>query len=175
MDESGETYNHVKTRLTKSKDDRVIDGVCGGLAEYFGIDTVIVRLAFVVFTLINGFGILLYIILMIIMPKPESDEQVPISKTIEENVQGMAEQVKDIIEEVGKDVDKNASDSKVTRQQKIKESHQRSKWLGAILILLGIVFLFDELNMFWWFKEDLFWPIVLIFIGLWMLIKRGGK
>lgn len=93
MDESGETYNHVKTRLTKSKDDRVIDGVCGGLAEYFGIDTVIVRLAFVVFTLINGFGILLYIIFMIIMPKPESDEQVPISKTIEDNVQEMAGQV----------------------------------------------------------------------------------
>ncbi|MCL7410262.1 MAG: PspC domain-containing protein [Methanosarcinaceae archaeon] len=175
MDENSETYNSTKTRLTKSRDDRVIDGVCGGLAEYFGIDTVIVRLAFIVFTLINGFGILLYIIFMVIMPKPEDDENTPISKTIEQNVQGMAEQVKDIVEDVTKDLDKNTSDTTATRQQKIRQSHQRSGWFGAILILLGIVFLFDELNLFWWFNEKFFWPLILILIGLWMLIKRGGR
>ena len=174
MEENSETYNSAKTRLTKSRDDRVIDGVCGGLAEYFGIDTVIVRLAFVVFTLINGFGILLYIIFMVIMPKPEDDEHTPISKTIEQNVQGMAEQVKDIVEDVTKDIDKKTPDT-TAGQQKIRQSHQRSKWFGAILILLGIVFLFDELNLFWWFDEKFFWPLILILIGLWMLIKRGGR
>ena len=175
MEERSGTYNSAKTRLTKSRDDRVIDGVCGGLAEYFGIDSVIVRLAFVVFTLINGFGILLYIIFMVIMPKPEDDEHAPISKTIEQNVQEMAEQVKDIVEDVSKDLDKKASDTTAAGQQKIRQSHQRSKWLGAVLILLGIVFLFDELNLFWWFNEKLFWPLILILIGLWMLIKRGGR
>ncbi|MDO9517026.1 MAG: PspC domain-containing protein [Methanosarcinaceae archaeon] len=174
MDENSETYNSTKTRLTKSRDDRVIDGVCGGLAEYFGIDTVIVRLAFVVFTLINGFGILLYIILMVIMPKPEDDEHTPISKTIEQNVQGMAGQLKDIVDDVTKDLDKK-TDTTAAGQQKTRQSHQRSKWFGAILILLGIVFLFDQLNLFWWFNEKFFWPLILILIGLWMLIKRGGK
>jgi phage shock protein C len=38
----------MSTRVTKSKTDKVIDGVCGGLAEYFGIDSVLVRLVFVV-------------------------------------------------------------------------------------------------------------------------------
>ena len=175
MGESGETYNSAKTRLTKSRDDRVIDGVCGGLAEYFGIDAVIVRLAFVVFTLINGVGILLYIIFMVIMPKPEDAEHVPISKTIEQNVQDMAEHVKDIVDDVSKDLDKKPSDTTAAGQQKIRQSHQRSKWFGAVLILLGIVFLFDELNLFWWFNEKFFWPLVLILIGLWMLVKRGGR
>ncbi|HWQ96436.1 MAG TPA: PspC domain-containing protein [Candidatus Methylomirabilis sp.] len=36
------------TRITKSKTDRVIDGVCGGLAEHFGIDSLLVRLAFAI-------------------------------------------------------------------------------------------------------------------------------
>lgn len=175
MDESGETYNHTKTRLTKSRDDRVIDGVCGGLAEYFGIDAVIVRLVFVVFTLINGLGILLYIIFMVIMPKPEDDEHTPISKTIEQNVQEMAEQVKDIVEDVGKDIDKKPSETTAAGEQKATQSHKRSGWFGAILILLGIVLLFDQLNLFWWFDDKFFWPLVLILIGLWMLIKRGGK
>jgi len=49
----------------------VIWGVCGGIAEYFKVDPVIVRLAFVVLVLINGVGILLYIILAIIMPDAE--------------------------------------------------------------------------------------------------------
>jgi phage shock protein PspC (stress-responsive transcriptional regulator) len=59
----------MTTRITKSKTDRVIDGVCGGLAEYFGIDSLLVRLAFVALMFINGIGVILYIIFVIIMPK----------------------------------------------------------------------------------------------------------
>ncbi|MBN2488624.1 MAG: PspC domain-containing protein [Methanosarcinaceae archaeon] len=175
MSSSKETHNPAKTRLTKSKDDRVIDGVCGGLAEYFEIDSVIVRLAFFIFTFINGFGILLYIILMIIMPKPDSNEQTQPSKIIEENVQRMGEQVKDIIENIGEQMDESAGEKITGPDQKMKKSHERSKWFGALLILLGIFFLLDELNLFWWFNEDLFLPLLLILIGIWMLIKRGDR
>ena len=55
--------------MTRSRKDRIIFGVCGGLAEYFGIDAVIIRLAFVVFTIIEWLGVLLYIILAIIIPE----------------------------------------------------------------------------------------------------------
>ena len=175
MNSSTETHNPAKTRLTKSKDDRVIEGVCGGLAEYFGIDSVIVRLAFFIFTFINGYGIILYIILMIIMPKPDSDEQTQPSKIIEENVQCMGEQVKDMIENIGEQMDESAGGKVTDPDQKMKKSHERSKWFGALLILLGIFFLLDELNLFWWFNEDLFLPLLLILIGIWMLIKRGDR
>jgi phage shock protein PspC (stress-responsive transcriptional regulator) len=56
-------------RLYKSTKDKAIFGVCGGLAEYFGIDSIIVRLVVVLFTLAFGSGLLFYIIAALIMPK----------------------------------------------------------------------------------------------------------
>lgn len=56
-------------RLTKSRTDRMIDGVCGGVAAYFGIDPTLVRVAWVLVTLLGGSGIILYIAAMILMPK----------------------------------------------------------------------------------------------------------
>ena len=56
-------------RLYKSRTERMIDGVCGGIAQYFELDPTLVRIAWVLLTLLGGSGILLYIIAMIIMPK----------------------------------------------------------------------------------------------------------
>lgn len=55
-------------KLRKSSVDRKIDGVCGGFAEYFGIDSTWVRLFWVIFTLAGGSGIIAYIVCMLIMP-----------------------------------------------------------------------------------------------------------
>lgn len=55
-------------RLVKSK-NKVIAGVCGGLAEYFGLDYTIARLIYVLLTIFTIFsGVIVYIILWIIMP-----------------------------------------------------------------------------------------------------------
>jgi len=54
--------------LTRSKNNRIIAGVCGGLGEYFQIDPVIFRLAFIVSILALGMGLLLYLILWIAVP-----------------------------------------------------------------------------------------------------------
>lgn len=58
-------------RLYRSATDKVIAGVCGGLARYFNIDPALVRLAFVVFALTGGAGILLYVVLWIAVPVGE--------------------------------------------------------------------------------------------------------
>jgi phage shock protein PspC (stress-responsive transcriptional regulator) len=55
-------------RFYRSKEDRVLGGVCGGVAEYFGIDPVIVRIIWLAAALSFGFGILAYIIAWIIVP-----------------------------------------------------------------------------------------------------------
>lgn len=55
-------------RLYKSRTDRMVDGVCGGIAEYFGLDATLVRIGWVFLTLLGGSGILLYILAMIVMP-----------------------------------------------------------------------------------------------------------
>jgi phage shock protein C len=56
-------------RLTKSRTDRMIDGVCGGVAAYFNLDPTLVRIAWVLLTILGGSGILLYIAAMILLPK----------------------------------------------------------------------------------------------------------
>ena len=59
-------------RLYKSNDNRMIDGVCAGIAEYFGIDPTLIRLGWVVFCALGGSGILAYIRAAIVIPrKPE--------------------------------------------------------------------------------------------------------
>jgi phage shock protein C len=55
-------------KLYKSSTDKKLAGVCGGLAEYFNIDSTLVRLGWVVFSLLGGSGLLAYIIAAIIMP-----------------------------------------------------------------------------------------------------------
>lgn len=58
----------MQSQFTRSTTDRMIAGVCGGLARYFNIDPVIVRLVFVV-AVLSGVSPLLYVILWIIMPQ----------------------------------------------------------------------------------------------------------
>ena len=65
----------MKKKLTKSQKNRMIAGVCGGFAEYFKIDPTIVRLIFVVFALLKGAGILLYLIAAIVIPSPDFDDE----------------------------------------------------------------------------------------------------
>lgn len=58
------------TKLVKSTYNRKIAGVCGGIAEYFGIDPTVVRVAYVLISLLSAAfpGIIVYIILALIMP-----------------------------------------------------------------------------------------------------------
>ena len=56
-------------RLTRSAADRKLAGVCAGIAEYFGIDPTVVRIAWVVFCLMGGSGLLAYILCAILMPE----------------------------------------------------------------------------------------------------------
>ncbi len=57
-------------RLTLSVNNKMFAGVCGGIAEYFGVDPTLVRLAAVVLALLGGSGLFIYGVAWIIMPKP---------------------------------------------------------------------------------------------------------
>lgn len=69
-------------RLYRSEDDVIIAGVCSGVAEYFDTDPSLVRLAWIIFTLLGGSGILLYVVAVIIIPR-ESDLKQKKSKNSE--------------------------------------------------------------------------------------------
>lgn len=59
----------MEKKLYKSNQNKMIDGVCGGIAEYFGIDPTVVRLIWALFSLMGGSGILAYIIAAVIIPR----------------------------------------------------------------------------------------------------------
>ncbi len=61
-------------RLYRSDSDKVICGVCGGIAEYFEIDSTLVRLGVVFFSLAAGTGLLAYLIAAVLIPKRQSPE-----------------------------------------------------------------------------------------------------
>ena len=59
----------MKKRLYKIEEGKKLDGVCGGIAEYFDIDPTLIRLAWILFSAFVGSGIIAYIIAAIVMPK----------------------------------------------------------------------------------------------------------
>lgn len=58
-------------KLKKSNKNKIIAGVCGGIAKFLNIDVTIIRLAVVVLTFISGFGILFYIVAALVMPQDD--------------------------------------------------------------------------------------------------------
>lgn len=61
----------MKKKLYKSQTDKKLCGVCGGIANYFEIDSTLVRLAWAAFTLLGGCGIIAYIIAAIVIPNEQ--------------------------------------------------------------------------------------------------------
>ena len=59
----------MEKRLYRSMNNKMIAGVCGGVAEYFGLDPALVRLGWIVFCALGGSGVLAYIIAVIVIPK----------------------------------------------------------------------------------------------------------
>jgi len=143
-------------KLYRSRKDQIIGGVCGGIAEYFGIDSTLVRLAFVLFALIEGAGIIAYIIAWIIIPERP------------EGTQKSEEEVYDVeIDKEDEEGEYRASAQEPEEEKKSKE--QRKRILGLILVALGIFFIIDNwIPGFYWRR---FWPVILIVLGV-VLIYR---
>ena len=58
-----------RRRLYRSKDERMLFGICGGIGTYFDLDPTLVRLLFVLLTLATGIGLIVYVVMAIIMPQ----------------------------------------------------------------------------------------------------------
>ena len=59
----------MEKRLYKINRGKMVDGVCGGIAEYFGLDPTLVRLAWIIFSAMGGSGIPAYILAAIVIPR----------------------------------------------------------------------------------------------------------
>ncbi len=70
--DENQTTSSAPPRLTRSTDDKVVSGVCGGLGRHFGVDPVVFRIAFVVMALAGGSGVLVYLVAWLLVPDDHS-------------------------------------------------------------------------------------------------------
>jgi phage shock protein C len=118
FDEQKQTMNtntnyQTGKRLYKNPDEKVIAGVCSGLAAYFGVnDPVWVRIAFVILTVAVGFGIPIYLVLLFILPDAETRTQKLEMRGESIDVNSIAKAVQDGVEEISNKITKMADDFK---------------------------------------------------------------
>lgn len=92
----------MKGKLFRSEKDRMIGGVCGGLAEYFSIDSTIVRLIFALIVIYGGSGLILYIILWIVVPTESEVKHTP-EEVVKSNTQEIKKKVSNAVKKVKSD------------------------------------------------------------------------
>ena len=160
----------MEQRLYRSQTDRMIWGVCGGLAKYLDIDPTIVRVIAVLLIFANGFGILAYIVLAIVVPLEGSKVTTP-KETIKENIEDMKEPA----EELGSEIYPAVSAPEGETQELKRSSYRRRGFLGILLLVIGILFLLANLDLFWWWRWSIVWPIVIVASGLLLILttRRG--
>ena len=186
-------------RLTRSRDERMISGVCGGLAEYLGMDTTLMRVLWVVATFISG-GVTLiaYPIFWLVMP--ESGRYTSAAddtfKNVAERVDPMVERIGDRVRETFnrepsptdpaaakraqeqeleneilgiREEDLEGEQLHETTAPKVKQKHRWLPLLGAGLLTLGLIILADTADWLWFSPESL----VILVIGALLLFYRS--
>lgn len=169
--------NQTKTqtkKLYRSSNERMLAGVCGGIGKYFDIDPTLVRLFFVLLAFADGFGILLYIILAIIIPlEPAKEGEFKTEKKTEEIFQKIEEKVQPAVESLEK---KAESISEEAEEKKGLFSEGRNI-MGLALVFVGFIILVNQFFpiYFDWLQWDLFFPFALIVLGFCILLKNLRK
>jgi phage shock protein C len=144
-------------KLYRSRQNRMIGGVCGGIAEYFNIDPVIVRIAAVALFFMGGSALMAYVIGLIAIPNepfglPAAEKQENVPATVPAAAPAA----------------KNSSNSVPLA-------------MGIVLIFIGVVFLMHNIPFFnpfywraWHIIRHFFWPSLLIVSGIFIIV-RGWK
>jgi phage shock protein PspC (stress-responsive transcriptional regulator) len=133
-------------KLYRSREHRIIAGVCGGIAEYFETDPVLVRIIFIFLSLIGAGGILLYLILWAMLE--------------EKNTNHKNEQTKE-----------HPSFANEVNSHMKRSHHAAHGMVGFFIVLVGIVLLLD--NFFPGLGFEKFWPVFLILFGAAIMFRHN--
>jgi phage shock protein C len=143
-------------RLERSRTNRVISGVCGGIAEYLDIDATFVRVVMVILAFPFGVGILIYFVLLFLMPNP--GEATPFVRSA-----GVEQTAVDPLSPVAP-VPPRVTDPLVVER--------RRNGIGLLLVAVGIVFLLGNVGAFRFVDWHYIWPLVLIALGVFLVAQR---
>jgi len=138
-------------RLYRSTKDRMISGVCGGIAEYLNIDPTLVRIGFVALSFLTFFTLIIGYFLCVILI-PEEDGVNTNASSRDSN---------------GEPVEKKYRDDSPFND------HRNRQLLGVGLICIG-AFIFLR-RFVWWFDTNMLWSIAIIGVGLALVIMGTKK
>ena len=162
----------MQTRLERSTTNKVVAGVCGGIAEYLQIDATIVRVFFVIATLMTaGLGFLGYIVLLVMMPLP--GKPAPFVSTPFVSTPFVSNSASTAATEPGlSSADTTTVTPPVARVEDPVTAERRRATFGYFLVALGVVFLLANLGAFRIVRWDLVWPLVFVGAGVLLLAQR---
>lgn len=183
----------MEKRLYRSRENTVIGGVCGGIAEYLDVDPTIVRLIWAFSAFYGGIGILAYLVCLIVIPENRSTAQYAPAKPKEpgspEEQSSTGEpgaQVRqDAVPQQDSGVHPGAEKQHTGSEQHQPESQYRHDsqrhgnggrnriLAGTLLICLGGLLLLRK--WFYWVDLGRYWPILLIIAGLAIIINATGS
>lgn len=145
----------MHTRLERSTTNKVIGGVCGGIAEYLQLDATLVRVFFVVSIFLTaGIAILGYIVLLLLMPLPGQPQPFVSSSPASAG---------------------DPSSPAATMQPVVTDpeaTERRRAAFGYFLIAIGVAFLLANVGAFRIVRWDLVWPVVVVGAGVLLLAQR---
>jgi phage shock protein C len=148
----------MNKRFSRSRSDRMLGGVCGGVAEFLHIDPIWVRLFFILLALGDGIGILIYVILWIVLPNSDNPDS---------TIGVKAGEFSQRVEEMGRDINQAA----------VHPNPNTVKFMGVGLLILGVFYLLKVLDLPWlqWFNRELLFPVLLIVGGAALLYRAFKK
>lgn len=157
-------------RLERSTKNKVVAGICGGLGEYLQVDATLVRVVFVIATLMSaGFFLLGYIALLFVMPLPEQRAPIediwPSASAQARPQAGPGEATSDTGEAGEPSAPRVLTDP--------ADDARRQQWIGYALVALGALFLLGEVGVFRFVRWDVVWPLAIIGLGLFFVMRRA--
>lgn len=181
-----EVMSAQSQRRLERPQDRVIAGVCHGLGDYFDIDPVVVRIAFIILTALGGAGVIAYLILWIVMP-PAGSPVAANGAGIGAGVRTMATEMRDVGRDIGASMSGSvpppppppyppaAGAATTFEQGQYRHMHTRTAGapiLGAAFVAVGVWLLLGNLGLLDWTSGRWVGPLVLVALGLAMLVRR---
>ena len=174
----------IGNRLYRSRSDRMIAGVAGGFAEYFGVDSALVRIVWAALVLAGGFGILLYIVAVIVIPDeddlPAEEAGVAGGATAAAGAPGTAAagsatasaaadwRSERVAERTARRDARRAARAE-RRAARGADPRTASIVIGAVLVVVGAGFLLHEYIPA--IDFDWVWPSILIVLGILVLVN----
>lgn len=169
----------IRERRLVRGSDRVLGGVCSGLARYFSIDPLLVRLVFVLLALASGAGVVLYLLLWLLVPEAgepprEGDVLGAGLRSVEADLRRLFGAPRSAFAAApGTGGVPPAAPPPGSPAPRMRPVHDHGGlWLGTLLIVVGAVLLAGSAGMMTWWNWAVMWPVLIIALGVLLLARR---